>query len=62
MIVIQVHRFMNLQVKEDQARLECDRRFLDFELVANDAQDGQPSARCFLVIRTKDVLHHAIPS
>jgi hypothetical protein len=51
---------MNLQVKEDQAQPECDRRFLDFELVANDAQDGQPSARCFLVISTRDMLHRAI--
>jgi hypothetical protein len=51
---------MNLQVKDDHARPECDRRFLDFELVTNDAQDGQPSARCFLVINTSDMLHRAI--
>jgi hypothetical protein len=49
---------MSLQVKEDHARPECYSGFLGFELVTNDAQDDQPSARCYLVISTRDVLHH----
>jgi hypothetical protein len=53
---------MNLQVKEGPARPKCNRRFLEFELLANDALDGQLLARCFLDISIIDLLHLALCS